>query len=165
MQQPPRIFNLLHFFLCNRKLFCQLLANITSSKEAYHDHATHQTRQTPLERGSTGPREVPGPIVTIYPAGFIGLRLEGTRTEETIPIEASLRTRNQDAAGVREGRKEKESGRSPQRHRRVTPDELRKIGEAFLPDHSKDRWRREIVRITTALSERAVLGGARDSHQ
>ncbi len=28
-------------------------------------------------------------IITIYPAGFIGLRLEGTRTEETIPIEAA----------------------------------------------------------------------------
>jgi hypothetical protein len=26
-------------------------------------------------------------IVTIYPAGFIGLRLEGTRREETISIE------------------------------------------------------------------------------
>lgn len=28
-------------------------------------------------------------IVTLYPAGFIGLRLEGTRREETIPIEAA----------------------------------------------------------------------------
>lgn len=28
-------------------------------------------------------------IVTIYPAGFIGMRLEGTRKEETILIEAA----------------------------------------------------------------------------
>ncbi len=28
-------------------------------------------------------------VVTIYPAGFIGLRLEGTRKEETIPIQAT----------------------------------------------------------------------------
>lgn len=28
-------------------------------------------------------------VITVYPAGFIGLRLEGTRTEETIPIEAA----------------------------------------------------------------------------
>lgn len=28
-------------------------------------------------------------IVTIYPAGFIGLRLQGTRREETMPIEAA----------------------------------------------------------------------------
>lgn len=28
-------------------------------------------------------------IVTIYPAGFIGLRLEKNRTEETIPIAAA----------------------------------------------------------------------------
>jgi hypothetical protein len=27
-------------------------------------------------------------IVTLYPAGHIGLRLQGTRREETIPIEA-----------------------------------------------------------------------------
>jgi hypothetical protein len=28
-------------------------------------------------------------IVTLYPAGFIGLRLEGTRREETLPIQAA----------------------------------------------------------------------------
>ncbi len=28
-------------------------------------------------------------IVTLYPAGFIGFRLEGTRTEETLPIAAT----------------------------------------------------------------------------
>jgi hypothetical protein len=27
-------------------------------------------------------------VVTLYPAGYIGLRLQGTRREETIPIEA-----------------------------------------------------------------------------
>jgi len=27
-------------------------------------------------------------IVTLYPAGHIGLRLEGTRSEETIPMQA-----------------------------------------------------------------------------
>lgn len=26
-------------------------------------------------------------VITLYPAGFIGLRLEGTRREETIPLE------------------------------------------------------------------------------
>jgi hypothetical protein len=29
-------------------------------------------------------------IVTIYPEGFIGLRLHGTPQEETIPIQAGL---------------------------------------------------------------------------
>lgn len=28
-------------------------------------------------------------VVTLYPAGFIGLRLEGTRREETLPIEVA----------------------------------------------------------------------------
>jgi hypothetical protein len=28
-------------------------------------------------------------IVTLYPAGFIGFRLEGTRKEETLPIAAA----------------------------------------------------------------------------
>lgn len=28
-------------------------------------------------------------VVTLYPAGFIGFRLQGTRREETMPIEAA----------------------------------------------------------------------------
>jgi len=28
-------------------------------------------------------------IVTLYPAGYMGLRLEGTRREETLPIEVA----------------------------------------------------------------------------
>ncbi len=28
-------------------------------------------------------------IIAVYPAGFIGFRLEGTRKEETMPIEAA----------------------------------------------------------------------------
>ena len=27
-------------------------------------------------------------VVTLYPAGYIGLRLEGTRKEETLPLDA-----------------------------------------------------------------------------
>ena len=29
----------------------------------------------------------------------------------------------------------------------MTPEELRAIGAAFLPDHSADRWYKEIARI------------------
>jgi hypothetical protein len=28
-------------------------------------------------------------VITIYPHGYIGLRLEGTRSEETLPIQAA----------------------------------------------------------------------------
>jgi len=38
-------------------------------------------------------------------------------------------------------------------------DEMRRIGEDFLPDHSKDRWRFEVARITNR-TERTVRNWA-----
>jgi hypothetical protein len=42
---------------------------------------THERR---YERGKS--RAI---VVTLYPAGYMGLRLEGTRREETLPIEVA----------------------------------------------------------------------------
>jgi hypothetical protein len=55
-------------------------------------------------------------IVTLYPAGFIGLRLEGTRKEETIPIEAvyerAIKMRLAFEAAEKKAREVKRKGRS-----------------------------------------------------
>ena len=37
----------------------------------------------------------------------------------------------------------------------MRPDELKMIGQAFLPDHCKSKWRHEIARLTD-YSERMV---------
>jgi hypothetical protein len=51
------------------------------------------TLSKPVKRRSNEVRRDRGKyraiIVTLYPAGYIGLRLQGTRREETIPIEAA----------------------------------------------------------------------------
>jgi hypothetical protein len=48
-----------------------------------HKPVKRRTRELRRDRGKL--RAI---IVTLYPAGHIGLRLHGTRREETIPIEA-----------------------------------------------------------------------------
>jgi hypothetical protein len=48
-----------------------------------HKPVKRRTNEVRRDRGKL--RAV---IVTLYPAGHIGLRLQGTRHEETIPIEA-----------------------------------------------------------------------------
>jgi hypothetical protein len=48
-----------------------------------HKPVRRRTREVRRDRGKF--RAI---IVTLYPAGHIGLRLHGTRREETIPIEA-----------------------------------------------------------------------------
>lgn len=50
---------------------------------ALHKPVRRRTRELRREGGKL--RAV---IVTLYPAGHIGLRLHGTRREETIPIQA-----------------------------------------------------------------------------
>jgi hypothetical protein len=37
----------------------------------------------------------------------------------------------------------------------MTPIKMEIIGRSFLPDHSKDRWRKEVARLT-GYSERMV---------
>jgi len=48
-----------------------------------HKSIKRRSNELRRERG-----ELRAIIVTLYPAGYIGLRLHGTRREETIPIEA-----------------------------------------------------------------------------
>ena len=49
-----------------------------------HKPIKRKTHERRYERGKS--RAI---IVTLYPAGFMGLRLEGTRREETLPIEVA----------------------------------------------------------------------------
>src|ERR1700756_3535752 len=49
-----------------------------------HKPIKPRTRERRYERGKS--RAI---IVTLYPAGYMGLRLEGTRREETLPIEVA----------------------------------------------------------------------------
>jgi hypothetical protein len=49
-----------------------------------HKPIKRKTHERRYERGKS--RAI---VVTLYPAGYMGLRLEGTRREETLPIEVA----------------------------------------------------------------------------